>query len=92
MTAIRLATAAAGLGTVLLAGCAIEQEGRVRTGSLKPHAASKPTPKSSADDMRKTFCAQRHVDFHTGKAPGGADTAEKKAAGDRLCEALERQG
>jgi hypothetical protein len=73
----------------IAAGCAIDHDGRagVTTGSIKP--ASKPSV--SKEDTLKAFCAQRHVDYQTGKSPGGATTGEQKAADDRLCEAIGRQ-
>lgn len=93
MISIRLAGAA--VASVLLAGCAVNsQEAKsTTTGSLKPRseAAARPASKSS-DDTLRVFCAQRHVEYQAGKAPGGAKTIEQKQADDRLCEALGRQG
>lgn len=77
-----------------LAGCAIDhQDGRqVVTSSVKRSERNSAPAAKSADETMKAFCAQRHVDYQAGKAPGGAKTAEQKAADDRLCEALSRQG
>lgn len=77
-----------------LGGCAIDHhDGRqVVTNSVKRSDRSAGTASRSANETMKAFCAQRHVDYQVGKAPGGAKTPEQKAADDRLCEALGRQG
>ena len=83
--AMRMAGAA--VAAILMSGCAVDGESAKAavTGSMKPRSAS---PAKSAEDTKKSFCAQRHIDYHTGKTK----SAEQKAADDRLCEALDRQG
>jgi hypothetical protein len=71
-------------------GCAVEQQGRVTTGALRD--PSEKASGKSREDTLKAFCAQRHIDYQTGKAPGGATTEKQKASDDRLCEAIGRQG
>lgn len=85
MTAIRFAAAA--LISVLMAGCAVDlpDSKAAITGSLKPR--SQAATKSPAE-TRRAFCAQRHIDYQTGKIK----SPEQKQADDRLCEALDRQG
>lgn len=78
----------------LMAGCAIDSpESRsAMTGSIKPRSISHArSATKSSDDTRRSFCAQRHIDYQTGKAPGGAKTPDQKAADDRMCDALGRQ-
>lgn len=79
---------------LILTGCAIDQQdGRqVVTSSVKQSGQSSASTAKSAGETMKSFCAQRHIDYQTGKAPGGAKTPEQKAADDRLCDALGRQG
>ena len=99
MTTLKVAGTA--LAALLVAGCAADENGvkPITTGSLRSHAAHEPhaaagvqqTPRN-ADDTLRAFCAQRHVDYQAGKAPGGAKSLEQKQADDRLCEALGRQG
>ena len=93
MIAIRSGVAA--LASVLMAGCAVDSQDAKSTvtGSLKPRSeASSRSPAKSSDDTMRAFCAQRHVDYQAGKAPGGAKSLGQKQADDRLCEALARQG
>jgi hypothetical protein len=72
---------------MLASGCAVggQNAKSAITGSIKPRSEA---PAKSAEDTRKAFCAQRHIDYHTGKTK----TAEQKQADDRLCAALDRQG
>ena len=81
------------LAAVLLAGCAVDsQDARSPvTGSLKPRSEA-PAKAKSSDDTLRAFCAQRHIDYQAGKAPGGAKSIGQKQADDRLCEAIGRQG
>jgi hypothetical protein len=77
-----------------LGGCAVTSpDGKVATGSLRTRSdTAAAAPAKSKDETLKAFCAQRHVDYQDGKAPGGATSLEKKKADDRLCEAIGRQG
>ena len=94
MNATKVAGAA--LLGLLLAACAVgNQEGKfATTGSLKPRAqASTASPSSkNPDEALKAFCAKRHVEYQSGKAPGGATSLAQKQADDRRCEAVGQPG
>ncbi|MGQ0673656.1 MAG: hypothetical protein ACT4N2_12380 [Hyphomicrobium sp.] len=86
---------AAVLVAMSLAACAVDQQDAksVTTGSLKPQADSgRHGVRKGSDETMKAFCTQRHIDYQSGKSPGGAHSIEKKRADDRLCEAIGRQG
>lgn len=86
---------AAAVAVLPLAACAAtpQNASSVTTGSLKPEAdAGRQGARKGSDETMKTFCSQRHVDYQSGKAPGGARSIDQKRADDRLCEAIRRQG
>ena len=79
--------------SLLVSGCAVqaEQASQLTTQSIKSPAVTSSSATTATQRLR-SFCAQRHVDYQAGKAPGGAKTIEQKQADDRACESLDRQG
>jgi hypothetical protein len=70
-------------------GCAVEsaKSGAITTQSLRAPRVAK-APAASGTEKLRAFCAQRHIDYQTGKA----ETPEQKEANDRACQSLDPKG